>query len=79
MAQQHAFDIVQSDMIQILGLHCGSCQHWIVLASTCNINIPKDIVYIFNFFDEDIPNDTIEQIASILHSKALQITVVCLL
>ena len=67
MAQQHAFDIVQYDMIQILGLHCGSCQHWIV-ASTCNINFPKDIVYIFNFFHEDIPNGTIELIASVLHS-----------
>ena len=58
-------------MVQIL--HCGSYQHWIVAS---NINCPKDTVYVFNSFDEDIPNDTIEQIASILHSKAPQITLI---
>ena len=37
-------------MVQIL--HCGSYQHWIV-AST--LNCPKDTVYLYNSFDENIP------------------------
>ena len=58
-------------MVQIL--HCGSYQHWIV-AST--LNCPKDTVYLYNSFDENIPNDTIEQIASILGSESPQITII---
>ena len=44
------------------------------MAST--LNCPKDTVYLYNSFDENIPNDTIEQIASILRSESPQITII---
>ena len=62
---------IQLRKVQIL--HCGSYQHWIVASI---LNCPKDTVYLYNSFDENIPNYNIEQIASILCSESPQITII---